>query len=69
MAPAHSASRWVNQLVFQLSPSISRNNLGDIIKVPFYLSKGEGALLMSLIMEKRSALNEIWIRVFSVATL
>lgn len=45
-ASAHSTSRWINQLVFQLSPSISGNNLEDIIKLPFYLSRGQGALFL-----------------------
>lgn len=47
-AAAHSVSRWINQSVFRLGPSISGNNLGDIIKVPFCHSRGQGALLPSL---------------------
>lgn len=45
MAAAHSVSRWINQSEFQLSPSISGNNLGDIIKVPVCHSRGQGVLL------------------------
>lgn len=47
MDAAHSTSRWINQSVFQLGPSISRNNLGDIIKVPFCHSGGQRTLLLS----------------------
>lgn len=45
MAAAHSVSRWINQSEFQLSPSISGNNLGDIIKVPVCRSRGQRVLL------------------------
>lgn len=44
-AAAYSVSRWTNQLAFRLSPSISENNLRDIIKVPFCHSTGQRALL------------------------
>lgn len=44
-AAAHSVSRWTNQSAFRLSPSISKNNLGDIIKVPFCHSRGQRAFL------------------------
>lgn len=44
-AVAHSVSRWTNQSAFRLSPSISKNNLGDIIKVPFCHSRGQRAFL------------------------
>lgn len=44
-AAAHSVSRWTNQSEFRLSPSISENNLRDIIKVPFCHSRGQRSLL------------------------
>ena len=80
-AAAHSVSRWINQSVFRLSPSISENNLGDIIKVPFCHSRGQGALLpsssssffffLTLLCHcyrgSRSGLNRIQISVFGVA--
>lgn len=44
-AGAHSVSRWINQSMFRLNPSISGNNLGDIIKVLFCHSRGQTVLL------------------------
>lgn len=64
-AAAHSVSRWINQSAFQFRPSISGNNLGDIIKVPFCHSRGQGATLLfpltlycNSYRGKRSGLNE-----------
>lgn len=50
-AATHSVSRWTNQSAFRLSPSISENNLGDIIKVPFCHSRGQRALLFLTLLQ------------------
>lgn len=60
-AGAHSVSRWINQSMFRLSPSISGNNLGDIIKVPFCHSRGQtGLLFFRLCIYAATLIMEIW---------